>query len=121
MNTVLNPGITTYNRSIAKPSVVSRFMKWCSGQQPNRLLWLGIALVGHGCILTPITISAVIFAGTNLFLFMTALIAMSLALVSNLAAMPTKITIPVFLFSIIIDIAIVIASLSMGLSASNVF
>ncbi len=72
-------------------------------------------------ILTPITISAVIFAGTNLFLFMTAIITMSLALVSNLAALPAKITITVFLFSIVVDIALVIASLSMGMSASNVF
>jgi hypothetical protein len=45
---------------------------------------------------------------------MLAIIAMGMALVTNLAALPTKITIPVFLLSIIIDIAIVVASLSIG-------
>ena len=121
MSTTLNPVISNYNTSVAKPSVFNRFFAWCNNQQSNRLLWLGIALTAHGCILTPITISAVIFAGSNLFLFITAIIAMSLALVTNLAAMPTKITIPVFFFSILMDVAIVIASCYMGFSTANVF
>ena len=121
MNTALNPGIATYKESLVKPSIISRFITWTKNQQPNRLLWLGVALVAHGCIITPITISAVIFAGTNLVLFMSAIIAMSLVVVTNLAAMPTKITIPVFFFSILLDIAIIIASFTMGLNAANVF
>jgi hypothetical protein len=121
MSTILNPVISNYNPSIEKPSVFSRFFNWCNNQQTNRLLWLGVALTAHGCILTPITISAVIFAGSNLYLFIAALIAMTMVLVSNLAALPTKITIPVFFFSILMDVAIVIATLYMGLNSGNVF
>lgn len=90
-------------------------MNWCKGQEENRLLWLGIALAGHGCILTPLTVMAVFLTGTNMFLFMLAIIAMGMALVTNLAAMPTKVTIPVLVASILMDIVIVISSLAMVL------
>src|SRR5688572_28913269 len=86
-----------YTRS--SESIFSRFMAWCSNQQENRLLWLGIAVTGHGCVITPLTILAVLLAGTNLFLFVLVLVAMCMSLVTNLAALPTRITIPVFVLS----------------------
>ena len=85
------------------------------------MLWLGIALTGHGSILTPLTVMAVLLAGTNLYLFILAIVAMGMSLVTNLAAMPTKITIPVFILSILIDIAIVISSLAIGFDISKTY
>lgn len=100
MATMYNQSLSRfYGESMAAPSFFRNFFSWCKVRQANRLLWLGIALAGHGCILTPVTIMAVVFAGTNLVLFILALIAMAMTLVTNLAAMPTKITIPVFAFS----------------------
>lgn len=96
-------------------------MQWCDGQQKNRLLWLGVALAAHGCILTPITIMAVLLAGTNLFLFILALVAMGLSLVTNLAAMPTRITIPVFIFSVLIDLAIIISCVLIGFDIAKTY
>jgi hypothetical protein len=96
-------------------------MNWCKGQEENRLLWLGIALAGHGCILTPLTVMTVLLAGTNLFLFVLALVAMGMSLVTNLAAMPTKITIPVLVFSILIDIAIVVSCLAIGFDITTTY
>ncbi|HEU4471169.1 MAG TPA: hypothetical protein VFR58_08805 [Flavisolibacter sp.] len=110
-----------YTARRVKSSVFSSFASWCEGQQQNRLLWLGIALAGHGCILTPLTIMAVLLAGTNLALFMLAISAMAMALVTNLAALPTKITIPVFVLSILIDLGIIITTAFMGFSLSNTF
>jgi hypothetical protein len=112
---------TNYSQTISRPSVITNFMNWCVAQQPNRLLWLGIALTAHGCILTPVTIMAVMLAGTNLTLFIVAMTAMGMALVTNLAALPTKITIPVFFLSILVDLALIIASLVTGMSLSNTF
>src|SRR5688572_23728818 len=102
-------------------SVFTRFMNWCNGQQEDRLLWLGIALAGHGCVITPLTIMAVLLAGTNLFLFVLALVAMGMALVTNLAALPTKITIPVFVLSILIDLAIIAACITMGFDITSTY
>lgn len=94
-------------------------MNWCDQQQNYRFLWLGVILGGHGCILTPLTVIAVILAGTNMFLFVLAIVAMGIALVTNLAAMPTRITIPIFFLTILIDIVILISTLVIGFHAAN--
>src|SRR4051812_38618643 len=91
--TTLNQTITTnYTESVSKPSLFTNFMNWCKGQEENRLLWLGVSLAAHGCILTPLTVMAVLLAGNNITLFMLAIVAMAMSLVTNLAAMPTKVT-----------------------------
>ena len=112
---------SNYTERISRPSVFSKFIKWCANQQENRLLWLGIALAGHGCIITPLTVMAVMLAGTNLPLFMLALVSMGIAVVTNLAALPTKITIPALIFTILLDIAIVIAAAVNGFNLANTF
>ena len=38
--------------------------------------------------------------------------AMAIALISNLAAMPTKYTIPIFFLSVVIDIALIVIGLA---------
>jgi len=112
---------TNYTKGISRPSLFTQFINWCKEQENYRLLWLGIALAGHGCILTPLTVMAVLLAGTNLFLFISAIVAMGITLVTNLAAMPTKITIPVFILSILIDIAIVISCAAIGFDISKTY
>ena len=96
-------------------------MSWSRDQERNRLLWVGLALAGHGCIITPLTVMAVLLAGTNLTLFIMALVAMGASLVTNLAAMPTRITIPVFVLSIIIDLAIIIACITIGMDITKTY
>ena len=96
----------------AKPSLFGKFMTWSENQQENRMLWIGLGVAGHGCVLTPLTIMLVLATGNNLMLFMLATAAMAMVLVTNLAAMPTKITIPVFVFSILIDIGIIVTGIT---------
>jgi hypothetical protein len=64
---------------------------------------------------------AVLLAGTNLALFVTAIVAMGLSLVTNLAAMPTKITIPVFILSVLIDFVVVAIALAHGLDIASTY
>ena len=119
---------TTFNQTVAtgyaeepKISLLKKIMNWCNCQEKNRLLWLGIALTAHGCIITPVTIMAVLFAGNSMFLFVLALVAMGATLVTNLAAMPTKITIPVFILSTLIDIAIIVSCVFTGLDIAKTY
>jgi hypothetical protein len=122
MATILNQTISsTYENKVGSPSLYSKFLNWTEAQSENRLLWIGIILAGHGCILTPLTVMAVLLAGTNLFLFMLAIAAMGMALVTNLAALPTKITIPVFFLSILIDIIIIITTMVMGFDITSTY
>jgi hypothetical protein len=109
--TVLNHTERNYKHSGFTIPALTRFMNWSRNQEDNRIMWVGIALVLHGCVLTPLTVMAVAFTGMNLILFMAAIIAIGMALVTNLAAMSTKVTVPVFFLSVVIDLVIVIASL----------
>ena len=94
------------------PSLFTQFINWTKRQEQNRLLWVGLILAAHGCILTPLAVMSVLISGTaNLALVMLAIIAMGMALVTNLAAQPTKVTIPVFLLSVLIDIAIIVTAI----------
>ena len=117
MQTTINQTInSTYNDVALKTSLWTRFMAYCKGQEANRLLWLGVILAVHGCILTPITVMATFFAGPSFSLFMAGMVAMGIALVTNLAAMPTRITIPAFALSVLVDIAVIVSSIAIALS-----
>jgi hypothetical protein len=112
MQTITNQTIsTTYSEVSNNTNIWTKFMTYCKEQENNRLMWVGIVLAAHGCILTPITVMITYFAGQNFTLFMTGMVAMGIALVTNLAAMPTKITIPAFALSIVIDIFVIISSI----------
>jgi hypothetical protein len=110
-----------YTEKATQQGIVSRFMTWCKGQDENRFMWIGIVLAGHGCILTPLTVMAVLMAGTNMFLFMLCIVSMGMALVTNLAAMPTKITIPIFVLSVLIDLAVIISCFAIGLDIAKTY
>ena len=118
---------TTFNQTItrgyseSKVSVFQAFFTWCQMQEKNRFMWLGIILAIHGCLLTPLTIMTVVFAGNNLTLFMLATTAMAMALVTNLAALPTKVTIPTFILSILIDLGIIAACFFAGFNPAATF
>ena len=92
-----------------QPNVFAKFFDWCKAQEKNRFGWLAISLASHGCILTPLVVFAVGVSGNDFTLWMIAMLAMAVTLIVNLAAQPTKIIIPIFFLSIVVDIAVVIA------------
>ena len=91
-----------------KTSIIRSFFTWCSRQEKNRLAWLAIIVTGHGCVITPLTLGFVMFAGNSFMLWPLVIAAMGMSLITNLAAMPTKVTIPVFFLSLLIDLAVII-------------
>lgn len=95
------------------PLVFTNFMAYCKSQEYYRILWIGICLVVHGCILTPLTVITIMFSGPTVpvIAYGLAMLSMVMVLVTNLAALPTKITIPVFVLSILADLVIVAAVL----------
>ncbi|HET6995103.1 MAG TPA: hypothetical protein VFI06_08990 [Chitinophagaceae bacterium] len=113
MNTALKHTAVANYRSTS-PSAWSTFINWCNDQEENRFLWLAIGVAGHGCVVTPLTLLAVMLAGNPMFFWPFAIGAMAMCLVSNLAAMPTKITIPVLFLSLFIDLAIIISSIAIA-------
>jgi hypothetical protein len=121
MQTILqHPVSTTFTRENHRTSVLQRFFSWCQAQEKNRFGWLALILAVHGCALTPITIFAVVMSGNNIFLWVTAIAAMGISLVTNLSAMPTRITIPAFILSVLIDIVVLATCFSAGLNFDGV-
>jgi len=102
-----------------KGSAWRKFISWCDSQEKYRLGWLATAFTLHGCVLTIFTMFAVILAGNHFIFWPFVIGAMGMTVVVNLAAMPTKITIPVFFFSVLIDLVIIISCIAIGLDPSG--
>ena len=103
-----------------KKSLSTRFFEWCHAQEEQRLLWLGIILFTHGCVITPLTILFVVLAGNSLVLWPFIIGAIAMSLIVNLAALPTRITIPVFFLSLLIDFVVIINCIGHGLDLSAI-
>jgi hypothetical protein len=122
MATITHPTIaTTYTEKVEKQTLLNRFINWSEDQEQYRFGWVAGILAGHGCIITPITLFAIILSGSNLVFFIAAIIAMMASLVTNLAALPTKYTIPTFVLSIVIDLIIVISCAIIGFDISGTY
>jgi hypothetical protein len=93
-------------------SFASRFFTWCESQEKYRFGWLAGIIAGHGCFITPATLLFVMMAGNSPVLWAFVIASMGMALVTNLAALPTKITIPVFFLSVLIDLIVIINCLA---------
>lgn len=120
-----NTFFPSINSNYIKPapgiSLFKRFIAWCSGKEEERLLWQGIILGIHACVLTPVALLMAVLAGTGNYLYIPVIIAITINVISNLAALPTKITIPVFFFSILIDLGVIAAAVIFGMDFSGSF
>jgi hypothetical protein len=114
MNTTMHHPANAISRSSNRTSYVTRFVNWTKEQEKNRILWLAVAIVGHGCVITILTMFAILFSGNNFIFWPFAIAAMAMSLVVNLAALPTKITIPIFFLSVLIDVIIVAICIANG-------
>ena len=112
---------SSYQQVETHVSAWTRFINWCAAQEEKRLLWLAIALTGHGCVITIITLFAIVFSGNNPMYWPFAMAAMVACLVVNLAALPTKITIPVFFLSVLIDLTLIVLCISNGINLNSIF
>jgi hypothetical protein len=110
--TIQHHSFHTSSRKITShTSVWRRFINWADSQEEYRFGWTAGILVGHGCIVTIFTMLAIVFTGNNFIFWPFAIAAMGMCVVTNLAAMPTKVTIPVFVFSLLIDLAIIVIAI----------
>ena len=89
-------------------------MNWCTAQDGSRYGWLAVILTVHATVLAPITFFTILTTGIGFIYVPFVIASMTACLVSNLAAMPTRITIPIFFASVLVDLvilAIAVASL----------
>ena len=108
--------IPGYVERKATLSSLKRFISWCDQQEKNRLLWLGIGIMGHIGMILPLTLLSILFLANNNFaLWVVVLCANMPVLALNLAAQPPKVTIPVMLASLAVNIIVIAMSAVMFL------
>lgn len=117
MKTLQHPYSPVYHQSVKEKPLVSRFFDWCKSQEQYRLGWLSVIIAGHGCFLTPLTLFFVMVAGNSMVLWGFVIAAMAMALITNLAALPTKITIPVFFLSVLIDVIVILNCIALVINS----
>lgn len=121
MDTIQSTYSPVIEKTVSRVPAWKKFIKWAEGQEENRFLWLAVALFGHGCILTIVTIFAIILSGNSFILWPIAIASMAMCVITNLAALPTKITIPVFFFSVLIDVVIIAICIANGFNISSTY
>src|SRR6516164_1129376 len=79
----------------SKENLLSRFLNWCTAQETNRFLWLALTFFGQIGLVLPVAACSIVFLGGNSSLLWIIILAVNVpTLVLNLAALPTKITLP---------------------------
>jgi hypothetical protein len=91
-------------------SVLTRFINWSANEQKNRIAWVGISIMAITAIFFPVTMVSILIHGAPFKLIIGAMFALVLVVVPNLAALPTKYTIPAFFTGVAIDLVLIAAS-----------
>ena len=92
-------------------SFISRFFKWAAAQDAeHHIVWTAVSLTLMAAVFFPFTMAAILFNGASFPLIIAAIAALALVVSVNLAAMPTRYSIPALLIGIVINIGAVIVS-----------
>jgi hypothetical protein len=99
-----------YNYHVThKVTVISKFLHWCEAQESNRFLWLALTFFAQIGLTIPITAVAIVFFGGNSLVLWMIMAAVNVpVLVLNLAAMPTKSTLPFMFFGWFVQAMIIL-------------
>lgn len=87
----------------------ARFINFTNAQERNRFGWLAAGITLQGCVIAPLTLFAIISNGNPFILWIPCIVTFTVTEIVNLAAMPTRITIPVLFGGIIINALVVLA------------
>jgi len=102
----------TYRSPVKTRSQVHIFIEWATGQdKEHHFAWTGISLLATAAVLFPLTMTFILINGAAFPLMMIAMLALVLVVVLNLAAMPTRYTIPAFFLGALIDTGVIIATI----------
>jgi hypothetical protein len=91
--------------------MISRFFAWAAAEDaPRHIAWVGISVMTMTAVFFPLTMALILSQGASFPLIMTAVGGLALVVITNLASLPTKYTIPFFLLGILLDIVVVAIS-----------
>jgi uncharacterized membrane protein len=87
---------------------VSRFFEWAAAEDAERHVgWVGFSVMSMAGVFFPATMTVILLNGALFGLIIAAMVALVLVVVGNLAALPTKYTIPFLFLGVLIDVVAV--------------
>lgn len=100
-----------FQETATKPSTLTRFFKWAENEDKiNHVSWVGISVTTMAAVIFPLTMAVVLLNGVSFGLIMVAMVSLVLVVVTNLAALPTKYTIPFLFLGGLVDLIVIISS-----------
>ena len=97
-------------------NIIKTSLAWCEAQQESRLLWMGLAFLGLTIFAIPCIAMSYWLLGINNFnLWIITFVVNVPVLAINLAAQPTKVTLPALFFSWAINLTIILSTIVMAL------
>jgi uncharacterized membrane protein (UPF0136 family) len=104
-------GITHQYRLTTRKSFLSTFTLWAAKQEAEyHVAWVGAAIVLMAGVFFPLTMSVVLLNGAEFGLIIASMASLAIVVITNLAAMPVKLTIPFLILGILTDLVVVFAS-----------
>jgi hypothetical protein len=91
-------------------TILTRFLNWTKEEEKNRIAWLGISITMMTAVFFPVTMVSILLHGASFRLIIGAMFSLILVVVPNMAALPTRYTIPAFFTGILIDTILIGAS-----------
>src|SRR5450432_3754877 len=91
-------------------TILTRFLNWTKEEEKNRIAWLGISITMMTAVFFPLTMVSILMQGASFKLIIGAMFSLILVVIPNLAALPTKYTIPAFATGVGIDLLLITAS-----------
>lgn len=104
------PEEAIFNESKKIRNPIQKFKMFCERQQENRLGWAAFTMVVQVCLLVPITLITVDYNGNRFVLWIPVIISCFAIELCNLAALATKIVIPIFCICVLINVCVIILS-----------
>ncbi len=111
--------VQQYYTNTRSKSIARQFYEWCDKQEKERFLWTGISLMGYIGTLIPLALLAVVFSGNNFMLWIIISATAPVILTVNLAALPTKVILPVLFSVVFINLMVILYCISLLLAGVN--
>ena len=97
-----------------RKSAIGKFFEWAANEdKEHHVAWVGVSITAMAAVFFPLTMAVILVNGAAFGLIITAMISLALVVITNLAAMPTRYTIPFFILGILIDIVAIIVSFTL--------
>ena len=113
MSTTTSRGqvVPIYRPAVSHPSLIARFFDWAKNEDVDHHVgWVGFSIIVMTGIFFPIAMFTILMNGASFGLIVAAMAPLVLVFVTNLAALPTKYTIPFLFVGVFAELVIIVTS-----------